>query len=147
MVAEKAVERVDLLAFILPVSRELRRIEDAAAASAGVSMWQYAILWAISVWPGLNQAEVADRIGYSRNRIVADIDALEAAGLATRRPGADRRANVLHVTAEGRSVVERVRREIHRREDDLLHDVEPAERDALQSTLQKLAATVRRRRQ
>ena len=139
-------ERVDLLALVLPVSRELRRIEDAASASAGVSMWQYAILSAAARWPELNQAELAERIGYSRNRVVTDIDALEVAGLAARRTGDDRRSNTLLVTAEGRRAIGRIQREIHRREDDLLRDLAAGERDALYAALGTLAAAVGRGR-
>ena len=78
----------------MPISRELRRVEEAAAARHGLSMWQYAILSVVDRRPGRNQAEVADALGYSKNRIVGDLDLLEHAGLLTRQPGADRRANI-----------------------------------------------------
>ena len=85
----------------MPISRELRRIEEAAAAQHGVTMWQYAILSVVDRRPGRNQAEVADVLGYSKNRIVGDLDHLERRGLLTRQPGADRRANILTVTVAG----------------------------------------------
>ncbi|MFT3852278.1 MAG: MarR family transcriptional regulator [Ilumatobacteraceae bacterium] len=135
--------RQDLLALLMPVSRELRRIEDAAAAGHGLTMWQYAIVSIAAQRPGSNQAEIADALGYSKNRIVADIDELEAAGLLRRRPGADRRANVLVVTDEGERVMHAVRAEIHRDEDELLAPLSPTARKALVSALTRLRADLR----
>jgi DNA-binding MarR family transcriptional regulator len=112
--------RQDLLALLMPITRDLRRIEDAAAARHGMTMWQYAILAVVEHGADRNQAEVADALGYSRNRIIADLDHLEAAGLLTRARAADRRANVLRITASGRAAASVVRAEIHRDEDVLL---------------------------
>jgi DNA-binding MarR family transcriptional regulator len=128
-------ERHDLLALVMPLARALRRIEDAAAARHGLTMWQYAILAAIERRPGLNQAEVAGRLDYSKNRIVADLDHLERAGLVVRRRGADRRANELAVTAAGRAARRSIQDDIHRAEDELLDDVPAATVEALRTTL------------
>jgi DNA-binding MarR family transcriptional regulator len=112
--------RQDLLALLMPITRHLRRIEEAAAARHGMTMWQYAILSVVEDRPDRNQADVADGLGYSRNRIIADLDELERAGLLTRTRAADRRANVLAVTARGRTAAAAVRAEIHRDEDLLM---------------------------
>src|SRR5690349_20972029 len=115
MVIEWGVtERQDLLAALYPITRALRRIEDAAAAREGISMWQYAILSAVADRPGCNQREVAAHLQYSPNRIVADLHDLQDRGWLLRRPGADRRSNVLTVTDAGDGVRRRVRAEIHR---------------------------------
>lgn len=138
--------RQDLLALMMPITRELRRVEEAAAATRGLTMWQYAILSVATVRRDLNQAEAADLLGYSKNRIVADLDHLEAAGLLTRRRAADRRANVLDVTEPGRRATAAVQAEIHRREDELLEPVPAATRRALVEALRALGDEVRSRR-
>ena len=93
-------------------------------------MWQYAILSVADRRPGMNQAAVADALGYSKNRIVGDLDHLEGAGLLTRTAGADRRANVLTVTP-GHRVMTAVQQEIHRHEDELLAPLPAATRQTL----------------
>jgi DNA-binding MarR family transcriptional regulator len=135
--------RPDLLALLAPVTKMLRGIEDAAAAQAGLTMWQYAILSLVAASPGLNQRAVADRLDYSANRLVADLDELERRRLLRRRPGPDRRANVLEVTAAGTRVMLRVRAEIHRGEDELLAGLGPAQRRTLLSAVRDLAVRSR----
>lgn len=130
--------RPDLLALMHPTARALRRIEDAAAASHGLNMWQYAILSVVIETPGLNQAEVAKHLQYSVNRIIGDLDVLEARGLLTRQPGNDRRVNLLEATASGIEVRSLVRAEIHREEDSLLAGLTATERKNLYSALQRL---------
>jgi len=112
--------RVDLLALLMPISRTLRRAEEAAAGRHGITMWQYAILSVVDRHADRNQSEVAAALGYSKNRIVSDLDRLEQEQFLVRRPGADRRANTLSVTPAGRRVMRAIRADIHRREDDLL---------------------------
>lgn len=128
-----ATERVDLLAALGPLTRALRKVEDDAAASAGITMWQYAILAVVAEYPGLNQGEVATRLGYSKNRIIADLDLLEERELLTRTPGPDRRANVLHATTTGRRLMQQVRAAIRRGEDQLLKNMPQEQRRAIAS--------------
>ena len=108
-------------------------------------MWQYAILSEVDGRPGRNQAEVADALGYSKNRIVGDLDLLEHAGLLTRQPGADRRANVLTVTGPGRRVMNAVQREIRRHEDELLAPLSATARRMFTAALRDLGRHVRSR--
>jgi DNA-binding MarR family transcriptional regulator len=138
-----AVERIDLLASLAPLTRALRRIEDDAAAAAGVTMWQYAILAVVTETPELNQGEVATRLGYSKNRIIADLDELEQRKLLTRTPGPDRRANVLRATAAGRRLMERVRAAIRRGEDELLGSLPADQRRALTSAMRTITRALR----
>jgi DNA-binding MarR family transcriptional regulator len=126
-----AAERTDLLAALAPFTRALRKIEDDAAAAAGIGMWQYAILAVVVDAPGLSQAEVAARLGYSKNRIIADLDLLEQRKLLTRTPGADRRVNMLRATAAGRRLMLQVRGKIRRGEDQLLSSLPVEQRRAL----------------
>jgi MarR family transcriptional regulator for hemolysin len=121
-------DRQDLLASLYPITRALRVIEDEAAAEQGITMWQYAILSVAEHQPGINQSDAARLLDYSKNRIVGDLDHLEAAGLLRRTAGSDRRSNLLTVTPAGRAVLHRARAEIHRREDVLLAELSPTAR-------------------
>ncbi len=133
-----AAERVDLLAALAPLTRALRRVEDDAAAGAGLTMWQYAILAVVVAAPGLNQGEVATRLGYSKNRIIADLDLLGQRGLLTRTPGTDRRANELRATTAGRRIMVQVRAAVHRGEDELLRTWPADQRQALKAAMRTL---------
>jgi DNA-binding MarR family transcriptional regulator len=135
--------RQDLLASLYPVAKVLRRIEDDAAAEHGVTMWQYAILSVVRASPGLNQRQVAAAMQYSANRLIADVDELERAGLLTRSPGADRRANVLLVTKAGAALQRRVQAEIHKREDELLAQLAPTQQRSFAKALERLAQHAR----
>src|SRR4051812_36449529 len=110
--------RSDLLAMLAPLTKALRGIEDAAAEREGLTMWQYAILALVVELPGLNQGEVARRLDYSPNRIIADLDLLERRRLLWRRTGSDRRANVLEATTAGTRLMRQIQADIHRGEDD-----------------------------
>jgi DNA-binding MarR family transcriptional regulator len=135
--------RPDLLASLFPVTKALRRIEDQAAAAADLTMWQYAILSVVKDAPGLNQRVIARQLNYSANRIIADLDHLEARGLVVRQPGADRRANVITLTRSGAALQRRVQRAIHAREDELLAGLSVTQQRQLHSVVQALARGVR----
>lgn len=136
-------DRPELLAVLLPVVKALRRIEDDAAATAGIGMWQYAILSVVEAEPGAHQRQVAARLQYSANRIVADIDDLEAKGLLTRRRGPDRRYNELHPTPAGRRTRAKVHAAIRVAEDGLLAGLSPARQRGFGRTAAVLAARLR----
>lgn len=105
-------------------------------------MWQYAVLSVVAFRPGMNQLATAELLGYSRNRIVADLDLLEQRGLLTRRSGSDRRSNTLWITEDGSAVVAQVQRRIHAAEDELLADMPAADRRELQRLLASAATMV-----
>jgi DNA-binding MarR family transcriptional regulator len=136
-------QRVDLLASLAPVTKTLRRIEDAAAARFGLTMWQYAALSVIVAAPGLHQRALAERLDYSANRIVADLDHLQRLRFVDRRTGSDRRANALHATAAGARMMRTIRTEIHRQENELLSELPAQQRDAFTSAVRLLALAVR----
>ncbi len=58
--------------------------------------------------------------------------------LLSRRPGNDRRVNLLEATEAGITLRNLVRTDIHKREDKLLAGLTPAERKGLYSALQHL---------
>lgn len=115
--------RRDLLSVLYALTRELRRIEDAAAAEDGLTMWQYAVLAIIERDP-TNQTNLATRLRYSKNRLVHDIDHLEHLGMVTRETQpTDRRSNLITITESGSGARARIQERIHAAEDDLLHYV------------------------
>ena len=138
-----ADDRGDLLAALAPLTKALRRIEDSAAGRANITMWQYAILSVVAAQPGLNQAQVADYLQYSRNRIIPDLDLLERRKLLTRRPAADRRANQLRPTAAGIRLMRQVRADIHHQEDLLLAMLPADQRKGLHSAAQAVSQALR----
>ncbi|USQ79057.1 MarR family transcriptional regulator [Ornithinimicrobium faecis] len=140
-------DRRDLLGQLLTFTKELRRNEDQAAAAQGVSMWQYAVLSVAAARAGLNQAEAAAMLGYSRNRIIADIDTLQEKGLLTRERAADRRANTLLITPAGLRVMRTIRADIHRGEDEILAGLTQAERDELDRLAGRISTLMTERRQ
>lgn len=120
--------RRDLLSVLVPLTRELRRIEDAAAGVDHLTMWQYAVLATIERAPA-NQTSVAAQLRYSKNRLVHDIDHLERLGLVTRVvQRTDRRSNLVTITSDGRSVRSRIQKRIHVGEDKLMPHVSTASR-------------------
>jgi DNA-binding MarR family transcriptional regulator len=110
------------------LTRELRRIENNAAAADQLTMWQYAVL-AVAEDAPANQTALATRLDYSKNRLVHDIDHLESLGLVRREPlPTDRRSNTITITSRGRTTRARIQRRIHAAEDELLHRVPPSAR-------------------
>lgn len=140
-------DRRDLLGQLLPFTKELRRNEDRAAGAHGVSMWQYAVLSVAVAHAPVNQAEAAALLGYSRNRIIADIDTLEERGLLVRERGADRRANTLRVTPPGVTLMRAIKADIHRGEDEILADLTRTEREEFDRAVGRVAALLSESRQ
>jgi DNA-binding MarR family transcriptional regulator len=126
-----------------PVTKALAQMEEAVARGHGLTMWRYAVLVAVRDEPGSNQGQIAARIGYDKNRIVADLDALEDAGLLARTPGEDdRRANHLSLTPAGVRLADALQTRVHAGEDELLEALPAADRRVLARTLGTLRARV-----
>ncbi|HTZ43725.1 MAG TPA: MarR family transcriptional regulator [Jatrophihabitans sp.] len=126
---------MDLLALVHPLSRDLRRIEDDCAATAGLTMWQYAILSVAAAADGPSQKAIATRLDYSQNRLVGDLNRLGAKGLVTRERGADGRSHAIRVTERGQAAVAAVRARIHSLEDELLAHMSADQRAGLRDLL------------
>jgi DNA-binding MarR family transcriptional regulator len=137
--------RRDLLGVLFPLTRELRRIEDAAAAADELTMWQYAVLVSVGE-THVNQTSLATRLGYSKNRLVHDIDLLEQRGLVTRQvQPTDRRSNIITITNQGRTTRDRIQRRIHDSEDELLRHVAPTSREQFLLLAAEVSDEMRRR--
>lgn len=87
------------------------------------------------------QIELARMVGMDKTTMVVTLDALEAKGLAERRPSQrDRRARVVAVTAAGKRKAARGDKVIHAIHAEVLATLPPAERAALMDGLVQLVS-------
>src|SRR5699024_1940691 len=79
-------------------------------------------------------------LGTAKSRIVALIDSLEAAGLATRsRSARDRRNQELRLTGDGRDMLRRLRSVAEAQEEEVAEGLSDAERAELYGLLRRLS--------
>jgi DNA-binding MarR family transcriptional regulator len=110
-------------------------------ASEQIRPPQFSICEVVSRNPGIRPSDVASAIGVKRANLVPLITALEDRGLLTRSSAAtDRRAQSLHLTAEGQKRLEHWRSLIIPHEDRLTQHLGPNGKTQL---LQLLHALVR----
>lgn len=92
----------------MSAARAVRRAYDQRLAAIGLNLTEASVLAHLADAGALSQVEVARRIGTSRARVGAHIDALEAKGALRRRPHpTDRRVWMVELTAHGRQLWER----------------------------------------
>ncbi len=105
----------------------------------GISKPALAALVAIAAAGPLRQARLSDASGIDRASLVAVLNELESAGLATRGPDPDdRRAHAVSVTAQGRKVLARARELAA--QDGFFSVLSTDERATLNALLQRLVA-------
>jgi MarR family transcriptional regulator for hemolysin len=93
------------------VAKELSRAFDDALVTAGGSTPTWQVLRALSAGEHRTQAELAAAIGVRQPTLTHHLDALERAGLVTRkREDANRRAQRVTVTESGEHLFLRLRR-------------------------------------
>ena len=118
----------------------LAGLTAAALAPSGITGRQLAVLIAIDGAAPLSQAEAAGRLGVDRTTMVALIDELEEAGLVRRqRDPADRRKNVVVLTAAGRATLVTATTASEAAERQFLGPLPPAQAAALRAALQAVA--------
>lgn len=120
----------------LAVFRDFER----SVGALGISPGRVGVLVIVEANPGLAQSRLAEAVGLDRSTLVPLLDRFEQAGLLERRAGADRRTNGLHLTAEGRRFLARVKREVVEHESRLLAALGVTERETLFRLLERLAA-------
>lgn len=112
----------------------------AKTRALGVTPPEAGVMRILGRQPGMNQRELAEKLGVGQSRVVALIDSLESAGLILReRSAADRRRQVLHVTEAGRELLANVRIAAQQLEDDVAEGLSVADREQLYALLLKLA--------
>lgn len=87
--------------------RALSRIAESSIEEAGLCLSDFAALEALLHKGPLTITEIQGKVLLASGSMTAAVDRLENKGLITRGPAAsDRRAKVLHLTPEGKRVVE-----------------------------------------
>jgi DNA-binding MarR family transcriptional regulator len=133
-------KRPDLAAMLAPLVRDMIAAELPVLAANGLSMWGYSVLVALDRSAMRTQAALADAIGADKTRIIAVLDELQQNGLIERvADPEDRRARLLAITKQGRSVKEAAQAEIQRGEERWLGRLSPSDRAVFLRVLQDLS--------
>lgn len=120
---------------------ELADLSDELLAPLGIAHGELTILLFIDAGEPESQQQVGNRLGVDRTTMVSLIDGLEGKGLVARRPDeADRRRNVIELTAAGRATLSRASRAGESAEGRLLAGLDEAETTQLRSLLRRIAA-------
>jgi DNA-binding MarR family transcriptional regulator len=107
---------------------------------------QFSVLTVIEKNPGLTQSRVSAALGIKRTNFVAVLDSLEQRGLAERRRAeGDRRSHALHLTADGRAVMRRLRQLVDIQERRLVSRIGESGRAELIDLLHRLIDSRRSR--
>ena len=123
----------------------VRRAQQAHVAawqrqvSSEISSVQFGVLSTLAARPGASQRDLQDALDLDRSTIADLVSRLERHGLVERvRAAEDRRRNVLHLSADGRSAHESLRPRVDLVEDTLTGHLTADERDRLQELLRRV---------
>jgi DNA-binding MarR family transcriptional regulator len=106
----------------------------------GITPAEAGVMRILGRQPGMNQRELAQKLGVAQSRVVALVDSLEAEGLTVRvRSTVDRRNQELRVTESGREILGRLRLAAEAQEFELTEGLEPDDRENLYRLLVKLS--------
>ena len=102
----------------------------------------FAVLAALEECGGLSQADLGRRLGLDRNEVSGIVTRLaDGAHVSRQANPADRRRNVVTITAAGQRYLDAIQRYADAAQDELLADLDPAERCQLNDLLAKLLAS------
>jgi DNA-binding MarR family transcriptional regulator len=102
---------------------------------------EFALLRAVAASEGQSQQAIGERLQIPSSRMVAFVDALEARSLIERRHNPqDRRTRALHLTPDGRELMNRAFELAVGHEQRLCADLSDDEREQLLMLLQRVAA-------
>jgi DNA-binding MarR family transcriptional regulator len=105
----------------------------------GITPPEAGVMRILARQPGMNQRELADKLGVAQSRVVVLVDSLEASGFLVReRSATDRRSQVLQVTDAGRSLLASLRVAAESQETEIAEGLSDADRDQLYELLLKL---------
>ncbi len=108
----------------------------------GITPVQAGVIRILGRESGINQRDLAARLGAVQSRVVVLIDGLEAAGHVERvRSTTDRRNYALHLTDQGRAVLARLRTIAEEHEAELTKGLSETQRTTLYELLTTLSAT------
>lgn len=133
-------EEPDLGALVARVLPRLAELEGPILQSAGLSMWEYAIVTELAGGGVVSQAELARRVRRDPTRLGRHLDELETRQLIMRAPGADKRQRSMRLTDAGYNTFRQARHEIRKVEDALLSQaLTPAQAVNFRQQLRRLA--------
>jgi MarR family transcriptional regulator, transcriptional regulator for hemolysin len=120
--------RNSFAALLSQASRQWRRVVDHRLRPFGLTeaTWR-ALLYIARAERPLYQKDLAELLSLEGSTLVRLVDALEAAELARREEGADRRAKEMHLTREGRRLVEEVETVARKVREEILAGIPQAE--------------------
>ncbi len=129
-------------------SRLARWAFDRQVREFGVTGPQARLLLTLERTPGQNQGFYAERMEVEPITLCRMVDRLEENGLIERRPDpADRRARLLHTTAESRKLLKQIESAIDDLLDDMLAGLSTAERGELRRMLRHVGENLSARRE
>lgn len=104
----------------------------------------FAILAALEEYGALSQADLGRRLGLDRNEVSGIVTRLASGRHVDRQANpADRRRNVVTLTASGKRYLEEIQRHADAAQDGLLIGLDPAERRQLNELLAKVLSSHR----
>jgi len=113
---------------------------NAALAAFGLKVRSYAVLALATDDTRPTQRDLSSYLRLDPSQVVALVDDLQSRGLITRRPDpADRRANIVVATEEGRALFARAQAAVQEAERSAHGAITDAEREQLTRLLQRLA--------
>jgi DNA-binding MarR family transcriptional regulator len=135
------VEDEDLGALCARITRRLIDAERPLLDAHDLSMWAYIALSHLARKPAGTQLALAQAMRYDKTRLIGLLDELEGDGLITRGVDpTDRRARIVTLTGAGEARRAAARADIRAMEDELLEDLDPAERTRLRDMLARLGS-------
>jgi MarR family transcriptional regulator, transcriptional regulator for hemolysin len=136
-------ERTPIGLYLTYASRAISRAFDDALAAAGGSLPVWLVLVNLKMRSVASQRELADAMGIKEATLTHHLNAMETAGLITRRRDpANRRIHVVELTEAGESSFGRLREAAFAFDAQLRGNVTEDEIETLQSLLGRLAANV-----
>jgi len=131
----------DLAALLARLFPRLAELEGPVLESAGLSMWEYAILTELAGGEAVSQTDLSHRVRRDPTRLGRHLDDLVARGLVVREPSTeDRRQRTVRLTRDGRTAYRRAKRGIREVEDALLAEAfTPRQAQTLRDLLSRLA--------
>jgi len=124
---------------ISEVSRLAHPLITGRLATAGSRGYHYRLLAALAEFGPASQASLGRRTAMDRSDVAAAVNELVGRGLAARAPDpADRRRNVISITAAGTAHLRRLEELLAGVQDELLAPLSPAERQQLIRLLDRI---------
>lgn len=126
------------------LARRWRRALDHSLAQTGLTDASWSPLVRLhELGDGVQQKELALRLGLSEPSLVRLLDLLERRGLIQRRTDkSDRRAKLIYLTAEGQAAVRDIRKALVSVEADLLAELSDQDLDLMQHAFDRIGQRI-----